>query len=36
MTIGELQKMLGDEGVRMVGDDILHKKGAELYCGRER
>ncbi len=26
MTIGELQKMLGDEGVRMVGDDILHKK----------
>lgn len=30
MTVGELQKMLGDEGVEMVGNDLLHKKALDF------
>ena len=29
-TVGELQKMLGDEGVEMVGNDLLHKKALDF------
>lgn len=29
-TVGELQKMLGDEGIEMVGKDLLHKKALDF------